>query len=914
VIVVRTEDLEPIVAELVTKPRHEKVRGHLLRLLTEGLGADSTSIDFERPLPEVRGRVDALLGRTVFEIKSDLVRERSDAERQLSSYLPQREAETGQRFVGIATDGAEFRVYMVRDGRLDELGQFRPKVSEPRGLLGWLESVVALTDEIPPDVINVQHELGRHSIAYHRAIREIEALWTDLKDDPEANLKRDLWSRLLRVAYGADIEAPALFFQHTYLTVVAKAIATVALLDALPSGGDMLLEGKPFRDLGIVGAVESDFFDWMLLHPKGSGLVMEIARQANRFRLRDIQVDILKGLYESLIDPEQRHDLGEYYTPDWLAERVCETVVQDSLNERVIDPACGSGTFLFHAIRRLLAAAEAAGLPPADAVARAEEKVAGIDIHPVAVIFSRATYLLALMPTLQKGRPSSLSVPVYLGDALQWNAREFMNLRDLEIIVPAQGETARAEGGSIAVEESGHRVILRFPMSLAGEPGLFDAALDEMLTLAEDSQPTAAFTAWLVRQGIANGPDREMLCETYEAFRALQGDGRNHIWGYVARNLSRPIWLASEPQKADVVVGNPPWLAYGRMNNVTKARFREEMRRSGLWAKLASVSGYDLSALFFARATRLYMKENGRIAFVMPYAAMFKKPYSLFRTGRFEMNSIPRVQCRFTGAWAFPSDVQPLFPVPSCVLFAERSISQESLPREIRYFSGALSRRDAHRREADEALMESVGPWPDSDRSFGGSPYRSKFRNGAVLWPRRLILVERVPSGRLGQHPAAPVVRGRVTNLDKRPWNRIEPLQGPIEAEYLRPVYLGESIAPYRILAPVLGVIPIDPLTYEVLDSDGASNRGLSHLARWLYNAESKWKSIASKRAHLSNRSTTSRISPLNFLFLRFASYMQRREPIHVPLSLRETKRLWKMHCTGSPQIGWKRLSFWPLC
>jgi hypothetical protein len=174
---VRTENLEPIVAELVTKPRHEKVRGHLLRLLTEGLGADATSIDFERPLPEVRGRVDALLGRTVFEIKSDLVRERSDAEKQLSGYLPQREAETGQRFVGIATDGAEFRVYMVRDGRLDALGQFRPKVSEPRGLLGWLESVVALNDEIPPDVVSIQRELGRHSIAYHRAIREIEALW-----------------------------------------------------------------------------------------------------------------------------------------------------------------------------------------------------------------------------------------------------------------------------------------------------------------------------------------------------------------------------------------------------------------------------------------------------------------------------------------------------------------------------------------------------------------------------------------------------------------------------------------------------------------------------------------------------------------------------------------------------------------
>ena len=31
---------------------------------------------------------------------------------------------------------------------------------------------------------------------------------------------------------------------------------------------------------------------------------------------------MLKALYESLIDPAQRHDLGESYTPDWLAAKV----------------------------------------------------------------------------------------------------------------------------------------------------------------------------------------------------------------------------------------------------------------------------------------------------------------------------------------------------------------------------------------------------------------------------------------------------------------------------------------------------------------------------------------------------------------------------------------------------------------
>ena len=114
------------------------------------------------------------------------------------------------------------------------------------------------------------------------------------------------------------------------------------------------------------------------------------------FRLADVRTDVLKGLYESLIDPEQRHVLGEYYTPDWLAERICATAVRDPLNERVVDPACGSGAFLFHAVRQLLAAADAAGMSNEDALARCCDRVLGIDVHPVAVQIARVTYLLAL--------------------------------------------------------------------------------------------------------------------------------------------------------------------------------------------------------------------------------------------------------------------------------------------------------------------------------------------------------------------------------------------------------------------------------------------------------------------------------------------------------------------------------------
>ena len=694
----KKEKLQEVVAELVSRPGHTKVTALLHNLLTDGLGADSTLIDFERQIPEVRGRIDALLGRTVFEVKSDLSRERSDAEAQLLRYLPQREKETGQRFTGIAADGAEFRVYIVRDGALIEIGLFRPSIEEAQKVLGWLESVVVLTTEIAPEIESVRRELGRESVAYHRALSEIEAMWGLISPNEEADVKRDLWNRLVRVAYGGDFNNPHLFFQHTYLTIVAKAIATAAFFDALPENGEALLDGEPFKDLGIIGAVEADFFDWVLLAPGGNELILNIARHANRFRLHDIETDILKGLYESLIDPDQRHDLGEYYTPDWLAELVCKSAITKPLEDRVIDPACGSGTFLFHAIRRITSANEGAKLNPEQIVSRVTEKIAGIDVHPVAVIFARVTYLLALAPALQKGRPATLTVPVYLGDALQWNAREFMHLRDLEIVVPAKGE---AERGALPDDDDEKRVILRFPLKLASEPGRFDATLDEMLTLSGGDKPLSAFVSWVRHHEIASGSDAAMLEETYEAFRLLQKEKRNHIWGYVARNLSRPIWLASEAQKADVVIGNPPWLAYARMGRAMQSRFRQEMKDAGLWGGLQTVSAFDLSAYFFIRAIWLYMRRNGAIAFVLPFAAMFKKPYKNFRKGKFRVGH-NEIYYQFTEAWALRSSVQPLFPVPACVLFAHLSGKQQPLPDRIKFFDGHLIRRDATRIEAEK--------------------------------------------------------------------------------------------------------------------------------------------------------------------------------------------------------------------
>ena len=840
------EALNEVVIELATRPGHEKVRALLYRLLVEGLGTASREIDFEKPAPEVNGRIDALLGRTVFELKSDLRRERRDAERGLARYLAERQESTGERYVGLATDGAEFLACFLRNGDLETVACYRTDRESPRALLAWLQGAVAGGDDLPPDPETVTREFGRESLGAQRALDDLSELWAAASCSPPAQLKRELWGRLLGLAYGTNVESDDLFLQHTYLAIVAKSIAWAAMITAPPPNPLSLLHGEGFSTLGITGQAEPDFFDWVATSEAGGDLVMRIWRHVSRFRLQDIRVDILKALYESLIDPETRHKLGEYYTPDWLAARMVAAALTNPLEERAMDPACGSGTFLFHMVRAVLDAAEKAGLPSAEAARRATEQVAGIDIHPVAVIFARVTYLLALMPALRSGHPGQVALPVYLGDALQWNLARTSE-KGAEPDLLADEQTLEIFVPPITLSDPKPRRLdaatLRFPAAAAADAQRLDRILRTMIEFGDDGATPAEFEIWAERQEIVSATDRQVLVETYKVMRRLQSEGRNHIWGHVARNLARPVWLASDARKADVVIGNPPWVPSRSMSSEFQKRFREECKAARLWLGGTSATGQDLAGYFYMRAALLYMRRQGRVALVLPYAALSRQPYAAFRKGEVAQTGQVVFRLRFTKAWTFGPEVQPLFPVPSCVLFAELHDAplSASLPETVTAFSGTLPQRNAGPAEA--VLAAQTAPWPADATTSEDSHYRRAFRQGATLVPRRLVLVEPVPAtGMLPANPVFPLVAGRKGNQDKAPWKNVKPPEGTLENVFLRPALLGESVAPFRLLPPCQAVIPWDPEYGELIDAAAARARGYARLASWLRQVEALWE------------------------------------------------------------------------
>jgi hypothetical protein len=119
-------------------------------------------------------------------------------------------------------------------------------------------------------------------------------------------------------------------------------------------------------------------------------------------------------------------------------------------------------------------------------------------------------------------------------------------------------------------------------------------------------------------------------------------------------------------------------------------------------------------------------------------------------------------------------------------------------------------------------------------------------------------------------------MQGRAGNLDKFPWTTVEPPRGPVEVQFLRQLVLGETIVPFRLLATVTAVIPLDGL--KLLNSATASDAGYRHLAAWLRDVEGKWAAHSSKRA--DGRSTMTLLERIDHM--RTLSYQAGQPTIRV--------------------------------
>ena len=315
--------------------------------------------------------------------------------------------------------------------------------------------------------------------------------------------------------------------------------------------------------------------------------------------------DVLKDLYQRLLPRSIRHRLGEYYTPDWLVQRVVNQVTGTdkglSYNTRVLDPACGSGSFLVEVISRMV---QGSGeTDPDHVLAKILDNVVGFDLSPLAVQAARVNYLLALAPLLPYRR-EPISIPVYLADSVAPPRPGTLLEGDVRVFESSEGEWRLP-------------AVLAEAKYLDALGGVFREALlhdhdhDWVMREVEARVPIARQTDPLVY---------ELITDLHQKLDDLHAADRNGIWWQLIRNGFAP---SLEPQ-FDYVMGNPPWVAWQTLPQ--PYRKRNEALWTAYSLKPDTPPGrrqtspnvqLDVSMLFTAYCVDQYLKSDGKLGFVI---------------------------------------------------------------------------------------------------------------------------------------------------------------------------------------------------------------------------------------------------------------------------------------------------------
>ena len=356
-----------------------------------------------------RGRVDSVYNRFVLEYKRPGVLSEKPSQKantavvnQVKDYIldvAKKEKREAFRLAGVATDGF-FLIFVRRVGEGwvvdDPVPVNKSSTEKFLKLLFALSTGAALVPEVLIQDFGPKHIRTQAAVrAIYRAFKaskkplvaKLFEQWrqffseaTDYKEWSEQIESKPEFRTFVKSLWTSDeikhLDAASVFFVlHTYYALLIKLIAALAAARftggkvaalskiAAKEGNELreafvdLERGGLFREFGIRNFLEGDFFGWYLAawNHDIEDAVRTLSKRLSEYDPGTLELapenarDLLKKLYHYLLPKEIRHDLGEYYTPDWLAERLCIQTLSSDLGDprmRVLDPACGSGTFL----------------------------------------------------------------------------------------------------------------------------------------------------------------------------------------------------------------------------------------------------------------------------------------------------------------------------------------------------------------------------------------------------------------------------------------------------------------------------------------------------------------------------------------------------------------------------------------
>ena len=823
-------------------------------------GAEQFIANIPRGVLSRTGRADTQTDTIIIEWEKDLRKTGEHAIEQLTDYL-MGNWRSGQnyRFVLIATDGILWRMYapdwshlrsshfhLGSEYKLKEISRFELTKETFGEFPFFLDNILFASKPKIATLKKIQIDFGDTSSTFINSMSALNKCIKDLETRSDLKVALDQWRRFLSIAYGRFDDSPEMFLVHTYLSVFAKFIAYAVITkkqildDATVS---TILNGTIFEKLNVERFVEDDFFHWV----KSANYINKLKpmfhalnRQLADYNFDEVNEDILKGVYQELIDLDTRHALGEYYTPDWLCERIISEL-KPNAESRVLDPACGSGSFLRAVVARLRQESKST---TADKIA---SHVVGIDIHPLSVQIAKTTLLLAF-GSLIKDAKSPVILHVYLANSL---------------LVPRASIDLFKSTFTISVDNGQYQL----DIAELNEPESFDKLVtfcDDLVIQHKEKVEKIHFLKF-VNKALSKYQSpvlADQLYEVYCAMKRARDEGRDSIWKFILQNSYKPVFLGNQ---FDFIVGNPPWLTYAQIENADyQAMLRALADGYAVTPRGANMPHMEIAAIFLAHSVNHFMKSTGRLAFVLPRSFMTADQHDNTRNG-----SVKNVQ--LIHLWDL-KDIEPLFRVPCCVVLAKHSerinqqrISSAGISGYI--MAGKLPKSQLHWMEASKFLTQKETRWHYSklhggkgrSRSaltqnamvgtVGQNAYENHFKQGATIVPRSCFFIDIEQEGIKGEY-AGRVIKVKTSDSSlreaKAPWKVT--LSGRIEGDFLFRTALSKSILPFVLVNPQLVVLPVaieknkGNREFVLLDYDELMSRDMRNTSKWFWNASKLWE------------------------------------------------------------------------
>lgn len=861
-------------------------------------GGEKTIFNIPRPGVPKTGYADIAYSNVIIEWEKDLAKTGKHAEDQLAEYFAG-SWHSGERYdyILIATDGRVWRTYapnldvLLGQGTpnrtaLRKVEDFEVKKDNEEKFFFFLDRILFRSRKQRATLEAIQLDFGDTSRIFFNAVQAMQRVMPAQNMSSAVHVAFEQWQRFLQLAYGKFDLGNSVYLVHTYLSVFAKLLAYAVLKPAVHPSDDELraiLSGEAFTALNVANFVEGDFFYWVSspeFFQQLAPTLRELYNQISEYDFTDVEEDILKGVYQELIDIDTRHALGEYYTPDWL----CERVVDDLHLERAfyaLDPACGSGSFLRALVARYRR--EWPDMPPQQIA----NQIRGVDVHPLSVQIAKTTMLLALGEGVARAR-APVVLNVYLANTLFLSSDEAKK----SLFTSGHHFSVRVDDKRLGLDMG---PFIGQPDSFAKAIDLAQHFIDDQL---KDEQTLASFDHALRNRVPDVSLAAQNVGELYAVYRAMRDaklNNRDSIWRFVLQNLYQPIFMH---RMFDVVVANPPWLTYA---DITSGDYQQDVRALAAYyglmpASKANNPHIDLSAVFLSHCGTYLAKDGAQLAFVLPRAFLSADQHQNARSG--EARGF-----KLTEVWDLKG-VSPLFNVPACVLMATASHAdgvstqrQRALPRNGlvgRVLHGKLPRPHMHWSDAQAFIKEDNTRWyfqelgnaqSKKKRSAlvetrlqggsGGNVYAPRFRQGATIVPRAFYFVQ--PQG--ASIDGLTDLADRVVNLRthplavegaKKPWDGIS-ISGAMQGNYLFRTALARNVLPFALVNPPLVALPLvkeddvdaqgqplpGKLHWRLLDAAELTARGDLEAARWFGQCERLWDERRSDSAKKQKSSMT---------------------------------------------------------